>query len=109
MKLMYNTIVKCVVAYSCEILLLKQKTENILLATEMDFWRKAVRQSKLERIRNETIKEMIEMKNTLVDDIRTRRLIWYGHVQRMSKELPRKKVIEWFLNGRRRGGRPKKS
>ena len=48
------------------------------LATEMDFWRRAARRSKLERIRNDTIREMMEGLNKLVDDIRITQLIWYG-------------------------------
>ena len=48
-------------------LAVEAKTENMLLATEMNFWRRAAR-------RNETIKEMMRVQNTLVNDI-TRQLI----------------------------------
>ena len=63
---MYNTTVKSIITYGCEIWPSKQKTESMLLATEVDFWRRVARLSKLERIRNETIREMMGVQNTLV-------------------------------------------
>ena len=92
-----------------EIWPLKQKTENMLLATEMDFYRRATRRLELERIRNETVSEIMEVQNTLVDDIRTRRLIWYGHVQRKPEEQLLRKVTEWFPDRRRRRGRSREA
>lgn len=38
----------------------------------MDFWRRAARRSKPERIRNEMIREMMEVQNTLVDEYTNR-------------------------------------
>ena len=39
---------------------------------------------------------------SLLDDIRTKQLQWYGHVQRLPKE-----VMKWSPPGRRKRGRPK--
>jgi hypothetical protein len=43
---------------------------------------------------------------SLLDDIKTKQLQWYGHVQRMEEwGLP--KVLEWRPSGRRKRGRPR--
>jgi len=48
--------------------------------------------------------------NTLADDIRTKQLKWYVHIQRMAQGRLPQKVTEWFpINGRRRRGRQRKS
>jgi hypothetical protein len=39
-----------------------------------------------------------------VDDIRKKRLIWYGHVKRMEEERLPKQLLEWRAEGRRRRG-----
>jgi hypothetical protein len=52
-KRIYNTIIKSIVTYSSEIWPLKERSENMLLTTEMDFWRRSAGRSRRERIRNE--------------------------------------------------------
>jgi len=44
---------------------------------------------------------------SLLDDIKTQQLKWYGHVQRMEERRLPKKVIKWSKPGRRKRGRPK--
>jgi hypothetical protein len=44
---------------------------------------------------------------SLVDDIKTKQLQWYGHVQRMEEGRLRKEVMKWRPPGRRKRGRPK--
>ena len=58
------------------------------LATEMDVLRRSARKSRLERITNEHIKEMMEVKEDpdIIDIIERKRLEWYGHVKRMQEE-----------------------
>ena len=43
----------------------------------------------------------------LYDDIKTRQLQWYGHVQRMEDGRLPKEVMKWSPPGRRQRGRPK--
>jgi hypothetical protein len=55
----------------------------------MDVLRRSARKSRLERITNEQIKEMMEVKED-IDIIERKRLQWYGHVKRMQEErLPK--------------------
>jgi len=44
---------------------------------------------------------------SLLDDIKTQQLKWYGHVQRMEDGRLPKKVMKWSPPGRRKRGRPK--
>ena len=43
----------------------------------------------------------------LLDDIKTKQLQWYGHVQRMEEGRLPKEVTKWSPPGRRKRGRPK--
>ena len=44
---------------------------------------------------------------SLLDDIKTKQLKWYGHVQRMEEGRLPKKVMKCSPPGRRKRGRPK--
>ena len=44
---------------------------------------------------------------SLLDDIKTKQLQWYGHVQRMEEGRLPKEVMKWSLPGRRKPGRSK--
>jgi hypothetical protein len=44
---------------------------------------------------------------SLLDDINTRQLKWYGHVQRMEEGRLPKQVMKWSPPGRRKRGRPR--
>jgi hypothetical protein len=44
---------------------------------------------------------------SLLDDISTKKLKWYGHVQRMEEGRLPKRVMKWNPPGRRKRGRPK--
>ena len=50
----------------------------------------------------------MKVEHTLVEDIQTKQLVWYGHLQRMEDDRLPKKVLKWTPTGRRRRGRPRK-
>jgi len=50
----------------------------------MDFWRRSAGKSRLEKIANDKIREIMKLETTIVEDIQRRQLIWYGHVERME-------------------------
>jgi hypothetical protein len=60
---------------------LKARTVAKLNSTEMDFWRRSARISRKEKIRNTVIKQKMKVERSLLDDIKTKQLQWYGHVQ----------------------------
>jgi hypothetical protein len=51
--------------------------------------------------------EGVNVTRSLLDDIKTKQLQWYGHVQRMEEGRLPKEVIKWRPTGRRKRGRPK--
>jgi hypothetical protein len=44
----------------------------------------------------------MNINTTIVEDIRTSQLRWYGHVVRMERERLPKQVLLWIPQGRRR-------
>ena len=44
---------------------------------------------------------------SLLEDIKTRQLQWYGHVQRVEEGRIPKTVLKWRPSGRRKRERPK--
>ena len=86
---------------------LKAKTTAKLNSTEMDFWRRSARISRKDKIRNNVIKKEMNVTKSLLEDIKTKQLQWYGNVQRMEEGRLPKEVLEWGPSGRRERGRPK--
>ena len=69
---------------------LKAKTVEKLNSTEMDFWRRSARISRKDKIRNNVIKQKMNVTRFLLEDIKTKQLKLYGHVQRMDEgRLPK--------------------
>jgi hypothetical protein len=59
--------------------------DNIKSRREMDVLRRSARKSRLEKIKNENIKEIMGVKGKpdIIDIIEKKRQQWYGHVKRM--------------------------
>jgi hypothetical protein len=97
---------------------------NKLLATEMDVWRRSARKSRKEKVRNDTIREIMEVRKNIlecselssgiyccvkllstdVSEVRTASII---RDPRMPGNRLPLKVFEWEPEGTRRRGRPK--
>jgi hypothetical protein len=76
----------------------------------MDVLRSA-RQSRMERIKNERIKEIMGVKEEpdIIGIIQKKRLQWYGHFKRMTEEKIPQLIVEWIPEDRRKRGRPRKT
>jgi len=103
----YQATVKSTITYAAETWCLKAKTVAKLNSTEMDFWRRSARIPRKDRIRNNIIKQKMNLTRSLLDDIKTEHLQWYGRVQRMEEGRLPKEVMKWRPPGRRKRGRPK--
>jgi len=65
--------------------------------------------SKIDRIRNEVIRNSVEVA-PIEDKLRESRLRWFGHVKRRSVDAPVRRCERINISEGRRGrGRPKKS
>ena len=68
----------------------------------MDFWRRSVRIYRKDKIKSIIIKQKMNVRRSLVDDIKTKQLQWYGHVSRMEEGRLPKEVMKWRPPGRRK-------
>jgi NDP-sugar pyrophosphorylase family protein len=66
----------------------------------MDFWRRSSRISRKDKIRSSIIKQNVNVRRCLLDDIKTKQRQSYGHVQRMEEERLPKGVMKWRPPGR---------
>ncbi|CAG9829626.1 unnamed protein product [Diabrotica balteata] len=57
---------------------------NKINATEMDYWRRSCRLSRMDKITNDEIKRRMEIKKDTLNYIEEKRLKWYGHVRRIN-------------------------
>jgi len=103
----YHAIVKSTITYAAETWRLKEKRVTKLNSTEMDFRRRSARISRKDKIRNTIIKQKMNVTRSLLDDIKTKQLQWYGHVQRMEEGRLTKEVMKWRPPGGRKRGRLK--
>jgi len=64
----------------------------------MDVLRKSAKNSRMERTKNEGIKEIMGVKGQpdIRDIIEKKRLQWYGHVKGMPEERISKLIMEWI-------------
>jgi len=97
--------------YGAEVWQIPTREINKILSTEMDVVRRSARKSRMKRIRNEHIKEIMGVKEKpdIIDIIERKRLQWYDHVKRMQDERLPKLIMEWIPGERRKRGRPRKT
>lgn len=77
-----------------------------LLAIEIVALGKSMKNTKLERLQIDYIWYLINALKTVVERLHQKGLIWYGHVNRMSKERRPKLLVAFERNKREK---PRKS
>lgn len=102
----YKSIVRSTTLYGAETWQLQNAFKNKFLALEMDYWRRSAGISRRDKIRNDIIREKMQVKNDIVEDIFTKQLIWYGHMMRMNTERLPRLAYDWTPSRRRKRGRP---
>ena len=97
--------------YGAEVWQIPTREIKKILSTEMDVLRRSARKSRMERIKNEHVKETMGLKGKpdIIDIIEQKRLQWYGHVKRMPEERIPKLIMDWILWERRKRGRRRKT
>jgi hypothetical protein len=73
----------------------------------MDFWRRSARKSRKEKVRNVTIRAIMEVGKNVLEVTEEKRLRWFRHIKRMPGNRLPLKILEWEPEGTRRRGRPK--
>jgi hypothetical protein len=108
-KMLYSAIIESIGLYGVETWEITEANKKKLQAFQMDFLRRSCRISRLYHVRNDRIKEIMDLDKTINDRVEEKQLVWYGHLQGMSEERWPKKIWEWTLQGRRRRGRPRRT
>jgi len=104
----YQTIIQSILIYGADIWQIPTREMNKIVSTEMEVLRRSARKSRMERIKNEHIKEIIGVKGK-PDIIERKRLQGYGHVKRMPEERIPKLIMEWIQWEKRKRGCPRKT
>jgi hypothetical protein len=70
----------------------------------MDYLRRSAKISRIDRVRNETSRTRMRMKEYILQETEEQQLRWYGHVWRMEDCRIVRRVTEWNPQGKRRHG-----
>lgn len=106
--LVYKTILLPILTHGSETWILTETMKNKIQAVEMKYLRAVKGVTKLDRIRNQTIREELEVTSVL-DIIKEKQLGWWGHLQRLEDNKPVKQVWETKIIHKRSRGRPYKT
>lgn len=104
----YKTIFRPILTYGCESWVLSQQQKSKIQANEMKYLRRVKGVTRQDRIRNDDIREELEIQS-IGEFIEQRQMSWWGHLQRMKDSIPVKRIWETKMHGKRKKGRPKKS
>ena len=103
-----ETLVWTVLSYGAEAWTLKVQDERKITSMEMWLWRRMLRISWMEKRTYNSILQELEIKRELLGHVRKRKLTYYGHLCRDHGCQITKTVVEGYVEGRRRRGRPRK-
>ena len=107
-KELYRVLVLSILLYGAETWTLKREDENRLMTFEMMCLRRIMGVSRLDRIRNTTIRKTLDMEFTILDRISLKRLRYFGHIQRMPNTRLPQLALDTQVHGKRPRGRPSK-
>ncbi|XP_030750815.1 uncharacterized protein LOC115878446 [Sitophilus oryzae] len=75
----YGAIIKSNMLFGAETWRLMENKKRKLLAVERDAIRTSARTSRLDRVRNEIVSDKMGRQRTIVEEIESAQLKWYGH------------------------------
>ena len=104
----YNTIYKPILTFRAETWVLNDAQRNRIQATEMLYLRAVNGVTRMDRIRNDTIRHELQVLPVL-SHIEEKQLQWFGHLQRMKSERITKRIWQAKTQRKRHRGRPKMS
>ena len=106
---LYKSIIEPITLYGSEVWEITEKSKKKLRAVEMEYWRRCCALTKLDKIRNEEIRNRVGVSIDIIDTIESKRLSWYGHMRRMKNDRWPMKIWAWQPQQRRKRGRPRLS
>lgn len=106
-KKIINAIFVPTLCYQSQTWALNKSQEQKIIACEMRCLRKAVNKTRRDRVRNEEIRNSINIK-PVMHSIEKQRLKWFGHLVRMKHDEMPSRLYNQRHSGRRDRGRPRK-
>jgi hypothetical protein len=95
-----------VATYACETWVLRTGDENNITAFENKCYRRILRVPWTQHRTNDSIRQELEVNNEwLLQYVRKQKLSYFGHIKR--RDGMEKRVLEAYIPGRRRRGRPR--
>src|SRR6218665_2990132 len=85
---------------------MRKLDEKRILAAEMSWLRRIAWVTRLHKIRNDDITQALDSQTTLLDKVVQRRLLWFGHAERMSIHRIPHNAVHARFEGKRNKCRP---
>lgn len=104
----YKAVYRPTLTFSCESWALNRRQKSRIKAVEMKYLRRVKGVTRLNKIRNESICQDLEIE-PLQDFVERRQLSWWGHLNRMNNERPAKQIWEAKIQKRKKRGRPEQT
>lgn len=102
----YKSLYRSVLTYGHESWIMTERTRSRIQASEMRFLRKIEGVSRIDRIRNSTIRDALNIEPLLLW-IEKSQLRWFGHVLRMPADRIARRIFEARPGGTRPVGKPR--
>ena len=106
-KVLYEKVVVPTVMYGSECWGMKESERQKLNVFEMRCLRSMAGVSRVDRVRNEVVRQRTGVGNELATRVDMNVLRWFGHVERMENGRLLKRVMNAKVNGRGARGRPR--
>jgi hypothetical protein len=103
----HNITAKAALKFGNEAWVLKKLDEQRPEAAQMKFLRHLLGITKLDRERNQSVKETLGVQN-IVLEIKQNQREWLQHVERMGTDRVHKQALKYRPKGKRSIGRPRK-
>ena len=102
-----NTVFTPTLTYQCQTWSLTKAQERRLVTCEMRCLRRAANKTRRDRIRNEAIRDTVQV-TPVLDHIEQQRIKWFGHLIRMPHNQPALRAYTSRYSGTRARGRPRR-
>lgn len=102
----FRSLYRSTLTYGHEAWILNQRTRSRIQAAEMRFLRRIVGVTRMDRIRNEDIRQDLGVEALLLT-VEKSQMRWLGHVLRMAPDRLARMALDAVPDGRRPVGRPR--
>ena len=102
----FCSIYRPILTFGCETWVLDNRQKSKIQASEMMYLRRIKGITRLDKIRNDSIREELETVSVL-EFIERRQLSWWGHMMRMDQGRSTRRIWEAHILKNKKRGRPR--